>query len=179
MNPTPVDQKADFGDVGSSLAACGLEEAIQLNIFSGEQVEPSVGNALEVKLVSIKAGEVRITPDVGTDGIVVVAASSSLDVHPNIPICTSGTIQARPGVVASVFIVAVVNLGDKVIYTSNAGGGDVLVGVRVDREFRGIAKREAERYQQREHHEENSSLHHLVVGVVVRSGRNGGLLLLF
>jgi len=157
---------------GRGLVARVLEEPIQLNIFSGEQVEPLVGQALEVELVTIEAREMRITPDQRADGVEGIAARTAIDSNVDKPIHTSSARLAGPGVVAGVLIIAKVLNGP--IKALNEARG---ISSNGDRSSTGIANREAERYQEREHHEENSSLHHLV-GVVVRSVRNGGLLLL-
>jgi hypothetical protein len=82
INLAAVYLNADRSDVSYLvLAAVGLEEPIQLNMLGGEQVEPFVGEAHEIKLVSIEAGEVRIAPNVTGDGIGLVAARGTLDVH--------------------------------------------------------------------------------------------------
>jgi len=86
INHASVHLNADCGDVSALLTACGLEEAVQLNILGGQQVEPSVGQALEVELVAIESGEVRIAPNVRVLMIGRIAALSSLDVHKHKPL---------------------------------------------------------------------------------------------
>jgi len=159
MNPASVHLNAYLRDMSARLATGGLEEPVQLNMLGGQQVEPLVGNSLEVELAPIETSEVRIAPNFTGDGIVVVAARSSLDVHPDISIRTSSTRLARPSIVAGVLIVAKVLNGP--IEALNDARGISSSG---DRGSSGIANREAEGYEEGKHHEENSCLHYHLIG---------------